>query len=58
MTCKDFKIGDYFFAGASKWLCTDVGTRTVVAKRVGDEDETEVVFDDRDFDHCREGKKP
>jgi hypothetical protein len=27
----DFKIGTKFTCGGNKWLCTDVGSRTVVA---------------------------
>ena len=31
MKLSDFKIGRVFYMGHRKWLCTDVGTRTVAA---------------------------
>jgi hypothetical protein len=31
MNLKDFKIGEYFYTGAGKWLCVDVATKSVLA---------------------------
>jgi hypothetical protein len=36
MNLKDFKRGDTFFMGGNAWVCTDVGSRVVVAVRASD----------------------
>jgi hypothetical protein len=33
MKHKDFRIGGYFYMSAHKYLCTDIGTRTICAVR-------------------------
>ncbi len=35
MAHADFRIGTAFNSGGHIWLCTDVGTRTVIALRMG-----------------------
>lgn len=58
----DFKIGLHFWTGTGRWLCTDTGSRVVVAipAPVGSPVEAgppyavdEVVFDEYDFAGCR-----
>ena len=34
MELQEFEIGQYFYCGGSKWLCTDKGIRVVVAIKV------------------------
>ena len=34
MRKQDFTIGSHFLCGGRRWLCTDVGTRVIVAVRV------------------------
>mgnify|MGYP001578399160 CR=1 FL=1 len=45
MTKTEFKIGKTFYTGGGTWICTDIGTRVIVAIRVGvlakDESRTE-----------------
>lgn len=36
MKLVDFHIGDPFWTESGAWRCTDVGTRTVVAIKLGD----------------------
>lgn len=63
MKHSDFHIGLEFLGPAGfRWLCTDVGTRTVVAVRLDHEDPnwyqgppyiaTEEVFDERELESC------
>lgn len=61
MKKEDFKIGDYFYTGAGRWLVTDVGVRTVAAVKLSPSqdrpagppyDAAEVVFDEYDFAGC------
>ena len=63
MDLEDFYIGLRFFTGSGEWLCTDIGTRTIIAIRIQDEPEKywingppydieENVFDDFDFGGC------
>lgn len=33
MELSEFKIGDPFWTGSGKWICTDIGTRTVIAAK-------------------------
>ena len=69
MEHRDFKIGEYFYCGGRKWLCTDKGTRSVVAVRITPEIEAdpswlngppyavaEQHFDEYDMDAC--GRDP
>ena len=68
MTHEQFKIGEQFVCGDSVWLCTDKGTRVIVAVRLDDArdrrfvpvtfsgppyDVQEVVFDEYDMPGCR-----
>ena len=50
----DFRIADRFWTNAGEWQCTDVGTRTVVAIKIGDTDveDVEIVFDENDVGGC------
>lgn len=34
MEHSDFTIGLYFYTSTGKWLCTDVGTRTICAIKI------------------------
>ncbi len=34
MEYKDFEIGKEFYSGGGKWICTDKGTRTIVAVKL------------------------
>lgn len=63
MTHSDFKIGTEFCTAAGRWLCTDVGSRTVIAIRLDHQDDpswyngppyavAEAVLDEYDFDGC------
>lgn len=51
MTRPDFRIEQSFWTATGEWKCTDIGTRVVVAVKV-DEPDTEVVFDEDDFEGC------
>lgn len=31
MDLQDFKINEVFWTGAGKWVCSDIGTRTILA---------------------------
>ena len=35
MQLRDFRIGLEFYCGDKKWRCTDVGSRVVIAIRIG-----------------------
>ena len=58
----DFTIGCHFDCGGHRWLCTDVGSRVIVAIRIDDQDlrnlagppysVAECVFDEYDLDGC------
>ena len=50
MTKDQFKIGEKFWTGSGEWVCTDIGTRVIVAKH--EYHDTELVFDDLDFGGC------
>lgn len=65
MTHADFVIGQTFYTADSlmRWLCTDIGTRTIAAIRIDKADPatlagppysdyTEIVFDEYDFGGC------
>ncbi len=69
MEHREFKIGGYFYCGGHKWLCTDVGTRTIAALQITPEIEQkpnwlsgppyavpEILFDENDLEAC--GKTP
>jgi hypothetical protein len=44
MELKDFKIGEVFLMSDCRWLCTDIGTRTVAAVKL---DKVEVTTQDK-----------
>ena len=48
----DFRIGSRFWTAAGEWRCTDVGTRTIVAVKIGDDDDVETGFDENDVEGC------
>jgi hypothetical protein len=50
MRHSEFVIGGTFWSGGTKWRCTDIGTRTVVAIRL---DRVEVVFNASGTEHAR-----
>ena len=63
MRKSDFQVGTAFYMGVTKWRCTDVGGRVIVAIRIDDEvDErnlegppyqvVESVVDEIDRDGC------
>ena len=61
MTLAEFKIGSEFLTEVGRWVCTDKGTRTIVAKKLtepsGKESplairEVEIVFDEIRFRQC------
>ena len=62
MKLADFKIGEIFYTPASKWMCTDIGTRVIVAinyqEKVENNETTppygiiELVFDEYDMEIC------
>lgn len=62
MKRSDFKIGKDFFTAAGRWMCTDIGTRTIAAIRKDKDDPSwyngppyaivEEVFDECDFGGC------
>ena len=60
MIHNQFKIGGIFYTATGTWLCTDIGTRVIVAIHVGHEDwmkgppyaVPEIVFDEYDFPGC------
>lgn len=53
MEFAEFIIGKTFFTATGLWICTDIGTRVVVAKQDGGDEE--VVFDENDFGGCSTG---
>lgn len=36
MKIEDFSIGDQFYTASGKWQCTDIGTRVIVAIKLGE----------------------
>ncbi|MGD8305033.1 MAG: hypothetical protein PVF17_00130 [Ignavibacteria bacterium] len=62
MKLSDFKIGEIFYTPVSKWMCTDIGSRVVVAidyyEKVKNSETTppysivEYVFDECDMEVC------
>lgn len=64
MTHSDFKTGEVFYTtNGWKWLCTDKGSRVIVAIHVEDDRDpswlngppyalAEIVFDEHDFAGC------
>ena len=59
----DFDISKEFMTVSGTWRCTDIGTRTIIAIRVSDCDDTswlngppyavvEMVFDENDLGGC------
>lgn len=54
MELADFNIGLIFFTGSGKWICTDIGTRTITASKIENDiiEDLEVVFDSFDFGGC------
>lgn len=39
MKHKDFTIGIEFYIGGSRWRCTDIGTRVIIAIKLDHEDD-------------------
>jgi hypothetical protein len=67
MKRSEFQIGKRFHCGGKGWLCTDVGTRTILAIEIVDPDPddwmhgppyavAEVVFDENDMPGCTRSK--
>jgi hypothetical protein len=63
MKHSQFRIGKAFYTSGGRWLCTDIGTRTVVAVSVKEKPDkswldgppyavAEVVFDEYDLPGC------
>jgi hypothetical protein len=55
MQHSDFYIGLHFFTATGEWLCVDMGTETILAFNI-DEDESKddsIIFDRYDFGGCR-----
>lgn len=62
MTKDEFKIGEDFYTATGRWMCTDIGTRTIVAIKHDGKDPSwrigpgyaveEVVFDYFDMQGC------
>lgn len=61
MKHRQFRIGGVFYTATGAWVCTDVGTRTVVAVRKASLDAhpngppysiAETAFDEYDLDGC------
>jgi hypothetical protein len=62
MKKEDFKLGKEFYTATGKWLCTDIGTRVVVAIHLNQENPVnyngppysipENVFDEYDMEGC------
>lgn len=59
----DFAIGEEFMTASGTWRCTDIGTRTIIAIKISDQDDTswfngppyavvEMVFDENDLGGC------
>lgn len=61
MKHSDFAIGQVFYTESGAWVCTDVGTRTIIAVEKKYKDNwpdgppyavIELVFNENDFDGC------
>ena len=62
MEKKEFNIGQDFYTSSGEWRCTDIGTRTICAIQLNQEDASnyngppysipEYVFDENDLDGC------
>ena len=58
MTLSDFTIGCIFWTGTGPWRCTDIGTRTIIAVDLYDDDgddiagRAESVFDEDEMAAC------
>lgn len=62
MKHNEFRIGSMFSCGGNLWQCTDIGTRTILAVRLGYKDESwyagppyhvaEHPFDEYDIEGC------
>jgi len=52
MEKEDFEIGKHFWTGSGEWICTDIGTKVIVAIKYDDDDEIETVFNHFDFGGC------
>ena len=52
MKHKDFKIGKKFYTATGRWICTDIGTRVIVARKDNNDSDIEIVFDEYDFGGC------
>ena len=50
MTKEMFEIGLHFWTATGEWVCTDIGTRVIIAKRLNSD--CEIVFDEYDFGGC------
>lgn len=65
MTHSDFRKGERFRSATGEWICTDIGTRVIVAIRVESLDPSwyngppyavvETVFDENDMPGCWRG---
>lgn len=67
MTLAQFEIGGEFLTVLGRWICTDKGTRTIIAKRVARYDglppplviaEVETIFDKDNFAGCSPAGTP
>jgi hypothetical protein len=65
----DFVIGGTFWCSGSRWRCTDIGTRVIVAIKLNHDDDpswyngppyavAELVFDEYDMEACSLGPDP
>lgn len=63
MRLSEFSIGNFFYSNGSRWQCTDIGTRVVIAIRIANDTDTilidgppyslaEFVFDENDLKEC------
>lgn len=60
MKLSEFRIGEVFRTGSGEWVCTDIGTRTILAVEKEEYERNsgqliycdEVVFFDYDFEGC------
>lgn len=32
----EFKIGEHFYTASGEWICTDIGSRTIIAYNIDD----------------------
>ena len=60
MILSDFNIGSYFYFNSNKYLCTDIGSRVVIAIKIFNNEyiegppysKIEVVIDEMDIREC------